>query len=500
MAIEDIAAQNLNPYLQWLLSRTAQAQGTAPASQPLAALQTAAAPPNPVMIQALGQLGSAYGGDLGLAMRTAQRAVPGSFAGADVFGRTAAPDIASLMQQPATISSRDAMSALRNALAIGNYQYPDMSKDSINAIAKAWNDLNAGWSMTGDAFKATYDTVSGDYATNVDGVMVPLDPNNPVSNRMAGLFNLVLGGQDADAILNQNEIKQLGLTDQEKIDLKQFDAEEKTRREAMAKIAADQQAFASTYGLPSPGEQWNIPPEVAGLIYQRQSTGLTDVEAAQQAADVAQARYLGAQTSYVPKTADQLRKEAIARVAAEAESRDSRYADTTGRVVRGINPATERKARLLAGKAAEEVIGSPDRMESAASRAYSSVMRPAPERTVQQQEEIDRMVQEGIWTEGYKAMRGVKTGGGDEYAESQRAKKAAREAVMRQEALANEIANDLIANYGTPFEAAIIQARGIVNANSKNYARPSGPTTNYPMGAISTQTNKSKPKIQRMGL
>jgi hypothetical protein len=515
MAIEDIAAQNLSPYLQWLLSRTAQAQGAAPAPQPLAALQTAVAPPNPVMIQALGQLGSAYGGDLGRSLREAQRGVPGSFRGANVFGRTATPDIASLMQQPATISSQDALAQMRAALNIGNFQFADMSRENINAIADRWEELNELWAESGDALRATRDTVSGKYGLvrvesqdengNIIQEMVPIDPSNPLSVTAAGLFNRVINGDDPGAIIEINDgipigdPNRLNLDPQLKADLKDFGSQEEDRVLATDKIRADQEAFARTYELPSFDERFTVPPEVAGLIYQRQKTGLTDVQAAAQEADVTQARYEAARTGYVPRTADQLRKEAMAKVMSEAEAKDSRYADTTGRVVRGINPATERKARLLAEKAAQEVIGSPDRMESAASRAYNSVMRPTPALTAEQQKEIDRMVQEGIWAEGTKAMRGVMVGGGDEYAESQRAKRAAQEAILRELELSNTINQELESTYGSPAIDAIIRARAIVNANSKNYGNPSSPITSYPRG-FSGQVDRQKPQVRRMSL
>lgn len=502
MAIGDVNAQ-MNPYIQWLLSRVAQPQGggVPAAAQPLAALQSAVAPPNPVTIQALGELDSAYGGDLGLALRVAQRSVPGSFAGADVFNRNAPVDIASLMQQPSTISSRDAMSSLRNALAIGNYQYPDMSRDNINAISKAWEDLNAGWSMTGDAFKASYDPVAEKYGlVRMDGMLYPADPNNPASVRMAGIFNLIATGSDADAIiaanndLPVNDPNRLNLNDQDIADMKEFDSAEKSRNEAAAKIAADQQAFAGTYGLPSPGQQWNIPPEVAGLIYQRQKTGLTDAEAAQQEADITQARYVSGQTGYVPKTREQIRAEILQNMNTEAmRSNPSESSDTAARTRRS-------RAEAAVNNALSQGPISPFAAQYLSEQELNSPAYRIPKDIRIPRYEIDRMVEARVRSEGVRAMSGERAGNTEMYADTQRAKRAAREAAMRQEELANQIASDLTNTYGTPFEAAIIQARGIVNANSKNYARPSGPTTNYPMGAMSTQSPKQAPKIQRMSL
>jgi hypothetical protein len=460
------------------------------------------------MIQALGQLGSAYGGDLGRSLRTAQRAVPGSFAGANVFGRTATPDIASLMQQPASMSSQDVLAEMRAALGIGNYQFVDMSRENINAIADRWDELNELWSDSGDAAKATRDTVSGKYGLvrvesqdengNIIQEMVPIDPSNPLSVTAAGLFNRVINGDDPGAIIEINDNipvgdpNRLNLDPQLKADLKDFGSQEEDRVLATDKIRADQEAFTRTYELPSFDERFTVPPEVAGLIYQRQKTGLTDVQAAAQEADVAQARYTAGQTGYVPKTRDQIRAEIMQNINTEA-MRQPREQTDTARKMRAQD------AQFWINEAMKQGPISPFAAQYISERELNSPAYRVPRDISIPEAEIDRMVEARVRSEGTRAMSGERAGNISMYADAQRAKRAAQEAILRELELSNTINQELEATYGSPTIDAIIRARAIVNANSKNYSNPSSPITSYPRG-FSGQVDKQKPQVRRMSL
>lgn len=489
MALEDIRnAQQLSPYILWLLSRMNPTQPTAVSAPAVAALAAQnVAPTAPTSFAP--NISPLYGSDLGAALRQYQRQAPGSFAGTNIYP-TQPPTPASMMQEPSSISSSDALNMLRQALGIGEYQFPDMSKDTINKIASAWEDLNTNWATSGTAFEATYDTVTPRYElADVNGELVPLDPTNTVSQRMAGVFNMVRGGYDPDAILKDKEIRKLGLTDQEKSDLKLFGSEQRTRDKASAKIEAEKSGFARTYGLPDPNLNWEIPSDVAATIWQRQKTGLTDRQAAQQAMDVALAEWEQTRQGYVPKTRADLTAEAMRRAGIQetAATRDASW------IGRGSSPITAAKESRTATGAAERVGragGSADAAEAAGMAAVSRANAPQPSfaakatskpKDDKKRKEMEKMVEAQVRAEGYRAMRGERTGGDiGKYTEYQKAKRAFESATSREEKLAAQVAMDLTDRVGTPFESAIIQARALVNAQSKNYPTPGGRINAYP--------------------
>lgn len=484
----------LSRYLQWLLSQFGnQSVGATNALVPqpqqnVATFQPSqyAASPEPSSIDY--RNGGVYGGDYGVALRTAQRNAPGSFRGSDIYAAfTPAVDPQTLMQQASSISPDRALQMLRESMNVGNYQFADMSKDFINSLANAWEKYNTMTDSDGIpiSMKATYDSVSPKYdlvLTN-DGY-VPINPSDQKASVMAGLFNLIRTGSTAAGLLGRKDVMKMNLDDQQKDDLKSFSNEQESRNKAQAQMDAALSGLAKTYRLPDPNQTWDVPPEVVGAIWQRQKTGLTNVQAAQQEADILASRLEASKTGYVPKTRDEIRAEMMKQYASEDAAR-------TGESTLSQEPLVKAALASKARTAAQRVIksgGGADAAERAASAIVNAPQHDfgvAAEQSnldAERAKAMDALIEAKVRSEGYKAMRGLKTAGDDSLREAAwRAQMNLSDVRSREQALADEFNAGVTERVGSPLLDALARAFAIQSRYSKDYRNPSGVMNQYPI-------------------
>lgn len=477
-------------YLQWLLSQLGgqtAPQGAGPIVNPdvLAQLgpilNVPAGATEPGMPSARSDAG-VDAGSWAAALRNAQRTAPGSFAGTDIYaGLQPAVDPNTMMQEPSGISRNETLDLLRQQLMLGNYQFEDMSKDYIDSLAKKWDDFNTMLDGTGLPFQALDDTVSPIYGvTKINGRVVPVEPGDTEADLMAGLFNLIVDGASVDALLEKDDVRALNLSTQKVDDLKKFASEEATRQEATRKINFEKAKFASNNNLPDPMLGWDISPDVYGSIWQRQKTGLTDAQAAQQEMDVAMARWEASRGGYKPQPRDQVRADVMDKYYKDLETQ----AKSNWRAQEVLDKKNQMAAEAAQGAATSEIKSglSADAAERVGERARTESRRTVTSEdslrfdrrekdAARIQKELDAEIDKQVRLQGTRAMMGERSGGNiDLYAEYQRAKRNYDNAKTREAKDAAAYEMEVIRRFGSgPFENALLTAKKIQTGASKNY-------------------------------
>lgn len=271
---------------------------------------------------------------------------------------------------------------------------------------------------------AIYDTVTPKYRA--------LGDTNPVAQQMFKYFDDIASGRltAADII---DSVGEGYFNPGQMQDLRTFEEENKARNKAVQDIELERMANAEIYGLPSPSpEGWMLPEELLSGFMPKQMSGMTELEATQQALRNAQKKYAETQAAYerivpgeTPKTSVQ--RSPIAVVSAmQAQRRGTPM------------PKKESKPKEKEAIKADVPYYEVARMGRAGVPRPSSAVKtkeiPAP---------VDAKTKDAMWARNTA------------YTMQRAAEMRAQQASTYTQRLAEEIARQMTEKYGTPYDAAL---------------------------------------------
>lgn len=434
-------------YLNWLLSRQAAAPVPPPAPPQQPQATTSFIPQDPTAgmentynIGGVGSFSSPVSGQMSDYVRRAmiERGLNGLRSPVD-FSQQNPEDISRYMQQ---------------TLAVGQYPLNNYNREYLTGLNTVLDKIQ----------KYMVDPTTGQLVSRYRQEwenMLAQDPNDPMAQKVINAMEEIrIYGTDPQDIFNNNP----DFTESIKNSINQY-AKDNTELQDLNFNLVN---FAINEGLPLPTEQWNIDPDaMAKLVFAKTSgpdAGKTEFQIASELLKQAQADYGATQQNYVPK--DRAQIEAMLQAA-------NTKTDLANEPL--VRASRERKAASAAGKAARAAAsggGGADAAERAATSATERVMtaplKYGTTNTTNKQKAMQQKIEEQVWNEGYKAMRGLKTGGDPRLeAEAERRKQEALMAQQRQDEYAQAVAAELTRRFGTPLESALKQARAVINANSK---------------------------------
>jgi hypothetical protein len=446
-------------YLDWLLSRqaTTPAPPSTPSQQPQPTTSfipqdLTAGMDNAYNIGSVGSFSSPVSGQMSDYVRRAmvERGLGGLRTPVD-FSQQSPEDISRYMQQ---------------TLAVGQYPLNNYNREYLSGLNTVLDKIQ----------KYAVDPATGQLISRYRLMWedaLAQDPSDQMAQKVVAAMEDVRNGVDPQDIFDKNP----DFNETIKNSINQY-AKDNTD---LQDLNFDLVSFASNEGLPLPTEQWNIDPDaMAKLVFAKTSgpdAGKTEFQIASELLKQAQADYGATQKNYIPK--DRAQIEAMLQVA------NTKTDLANEPILRG---QLERKAAGAASQAARSAASGgagADAAERAATSATERVMtaplKYGTTNTTGKQKAMQQKIEEQVWNEGYKAMRGLKTGGDVRLeAEASRRKQEALFAQQRQDAYAQAVAEELTRRFGTPLESALKQARAVINANSKELDRVPDMLSQYP--------------------
>lgn len=448
-------------YLDWIMSnllgRTTNAPilPTTPVAPPMPgqpAQETSVAPQDTFSVGRIGSFADLVPGEMSDVVRQAMMERN--------LGLIAPPDLSK-------VKSEDVPGYLQQVLGVGQYPLNNYNREYLSGLNSVLEKMQ----------KFSVDPVTGElisrYRLQWEDALAQ-NPGDPMAQKVILAMEDVKNGVSANDVIDKNP----DFNDTIQNAIKQYAKD----TAELADLNFSLVSFAANEGLPLPTEQWQVDPNaIAKMVFAKTSgpdAGKTDYQIAMDTLQRAQSEYEPTREFYVPKDRTQIEAALLQGENKQQLKQDSFY-----------NASRQRKASSAAANAARQEFatsGNADRAATAAQIAAEQKMNEsskfAPSRiSSTKQKAMQQKIEEQVWNEGYKAMRGAKTGGDVRLrSEVARAEQQAYLAKQQQDEFAQAVAEEITRKYGTPLEAALKQARAVINANSKELEPVFNPLSQYP--------------------